>query len=252
MKLPAGSGVLLQDVKANCQGSSCTTAGQVSTGNQVGNGIITDNSDGVWSVWSSAFICHPLRNHWSLNVTKEMQTQRIVTGNIVVSGVAGNSSLTITSTPPRALPIAQHFDPSADQWKAYTTGEFLTAYIAENQLTSLQALFVQASSEFLPTTVAEGLICNPDAGNLYSCTPPSSLLDCDASSQNSTKGFLVVRLIVRVSQVLALLYQTLADCQGDLVGLKRRLISSPVTTRKHTIIPTLLKVILTMPFLLSS
>ena len=82
MKLPAGSGVLLQDVKAICQGSSCTTAGKVSTGNQVGGGIITENSDGVRSVWSSAFICHPLRNQRSLNATKEMQTQVMVTVNI--------------------------------------------------------------------------------------------------------------------------------------------------------------------------
>ena len=48
----AGNGAQLQNVKANCQGSSCSNAGQVSAGNQVSNGIITDNSDGVWSVWS--------------------------------------------------------------------------------------------------------------------------------------------------------------------------------------------------------
>ena len=150
----------------------------------------------------------------------------MLTGNIVGSGAAGDPSLTITSTPPCALPVAQNcsdrnFDPSADQWTAYTTGDFLTAYIAEHQLTSLQALFAQASSEFLPTTIAEGLICNPDAGDLYSCTPPSSLLDCDASSQNSTKGFLIVWSIVRMSQVLTLLYQALGDAQNDLVGLMR-------------------------------
>ena len=145
-------------------------------------------------------------------------------GSILGSGA--DLSLTITSTPPCALPVAQNcssrtFNPSADQWAAYTTGDFLTAYIAEHQLTSLQALFAQASSDFLPTTVAEGLICNPDAGNLYACTPPSSLSNCDASSQDSTKGFLIVWALVRLSQVLTLLYQALGDAQEDLTGLMR-------------------------------
>ena len=45
-----GNGAQLQNVKAKCQGSSCSNAGQVSTGNQVTNGIITDDSNGVWSV----------------------------------------------------------------------------------------------------------------------------------------------------------------------------------------------------------
>lgn len=155
-----------------------------------------------------------------------MQSQVMVTGSIVGSGAAGDLSLTITSMPPCALPVAENcssrnFDPSEDQWAAYTTEDFLTAYIAEHKLTSLQTLFAQATSDFLPTTVAEGLICNPDAGALYACTPPSSLTNCDASSQDSTKGFLIVWSLVRFSHALTLLYQALGDAQGDLVGLMR-------------------------------
>ena len=136
--------------------------------------------------------------------------------------VNGKYDLTITSTPPCALPVFQNcsgrkFDPSADQWDAYSTGDFLTKYLADNKIDTLSDLLSKASTDFLPTTDAQNLICNPDAGNLYTCNYPS-YTQCDSSSKDSTAGFLVVAATVRMSQLLSLLYSTIDSAQGDLAG----------------------------------
>lgn len=118
-----------------------------------------------------------------------MQPSVLLSGILAGSGKApdgGYPTLTITSTPPCALPVAQncsskHFDPSAHQWEAYSGGDFLTGYIAHHKIASLQGLFSQAITDFLPNTVAEGLVCNPDA-EVYDCPPPAALDNCVRSS----------------------------------------------------------------------
>lgn len=118
----------------------------------------------------------------------------------------GKYDLTITSTPLCELPIFQNcserkFDPSDDQRAAYSTGGFLTKYLAEKNINSLSSLLAEASTDFLPTTDAANLICNPDAGTLYTCNVPS-YIQCDSSSADATAGYLVVASAVRMSQML--------------------------------------------------
>lgn len=136
--------------------------------------------------------------------------------------VDGKYDLTITSTPPCALPIFQNcsgrrFDPSADQWEAYSTSDFLAKYLADNNIKTLSDLLSKASTDFLPTTDAQGLICNPDAGQLYTCHFPS-YTQCDSTAKDSTAGYLVVAATVRMSQLLSLLYGTINYAQSDMAG----------------------------------
>lgn len=137
------------------------------------------------------------------------------------SPVDGKYDLTITSTPPCALPVSQNcsqrkFDPTADQWEAYSAGTFLTQYLDENNIDTLSDLMSKASTDFLPTTDAQRLTCNPDA-RVYECSYPSFLL-CDASSKNSTAGFLVVAAVVRMSQLLRMIYSTIDGAKGDVAA----------------------------------
>lgn len=75
----------------------------------------------------------------------------------------------------------------------------------------------EASSDFLPTTDAANLICNPDAGTLYTCNFPS-YTQYDSSSADTTAGYLVVASAVRMSQILQLLYNTIQNAQNDMAG----------------------------------
>ncbi|KAI4101144.1 MAG: hypothetical protein L6R37_005112 [Teloschistes peruensis] len=151
--ISASNGVELSDFYVPCQGSACTGI----TGNTESDGKITKNPDGSWS----------------MNVTANMQPSVGLFGN--ASGgnpVDGKYDLSITSTPPCALPVFQNcskrsFDPTKDQWEAYSAGKFLTKYLADNNINSLADLLSKASSQFLPTTDAQALICTPDAGKLY-------------------------------------------------------------------------------------
>ncbi|KAL8640650.1 MAG: hypothetical protein Q9228_002452 [Teloschistes exilis] len=148
--ISASNGVELSDFHVPCQGSACTGI----TGNTESDGKITKNPDGSWS----------------MNVTANMQPSVGLFGN--ASGgnpVDGKYDLSITSTPPCALPVFQNcskrsFDPTKDQWEAYSAGTFLTKYLADNNINSLADLLSKASSQFLPTTDAQALICTPDAG----------------------------------------------------------------------------------------
>ncbi|KAI4184847.1 MAG: hypothetical protein L6R41_004482 [Letrouitia leprolyta] len=201
--ISANDGVQISDMHVPCQGSACTGI----TGNTETDGQITQNPDGSWS----------------MNVTATMQPSVGLFGN--ASGgnpVDGKYDLTITSTPPCALPVFQNcsgrkFDPSADQWNAYSTGDFLTKYLADNNINTLSDLLSKASTDFLPTTDAQGLICNPDSGQLYTCEFPS-YTQCDSSSKDSTAGYLVVAATIRMSQLLSLLYGTINSAQGDMAG----------------------------------
>lgn len=148
--ISASDGVDLTDFHVPCQGSACTGI----TGNTESDGKITKNPDGSWS----------------MNVTANMQPSVGLFGT--ASGgnpVDGKYALTITSTPPCALPVFQNcstrsFNPTQDQWKAYSAGDFLTKYLADNNINSLADLLSKASTKFLPTTDAQALICTPDAG----------------------------------------------------------------------------------------
>lgn len=95
--------------------------------------------------------------------------------------VNGKYDMTITSTPPCALPVFQNC----------------------------------SGRKF--TTDAQRLICNPNAGQNYDCEYPSYTL-CDSSSKDSTAGFLVVAAVVRMSQMLSLLWSTVNLSQGDMAG----------------------------------
>ncbi|KAL9010325.1 MAG: hypothetical protein Q9173_004734 [Seirophora scorigena] len=189
--ISANDGVQLKDFRVPCQGSACTGI----TGNKEEDGSITQNPDGSWS----------------MNVTANMQPSVGLFGNAAGgSPTNGTYDLTITSTPPCGLPVFQNcsgrkFDPTADQWDAYSTGDFLTRYLSDNNIDSLADLLSKASSEFLPTTDAQGLVCNPDAGQVYECGYPS-YTQCDSSSKDSTAGFLVVAgaIVTAVSSIVGL------------------------------------------------
>ncbi|KAL8826951.1 MAG: hypothetical protein Q9170_007206 [Blastenia crenularia] len=201
--ISSNDGVKLADFHVPCQGSSCTGI----TGNIETDGSIKQNADGSWS----------------MNVTANMQPSVGLFGT--GSGgtlVDGKYDLTVTSTPPCALPVFQNcsnrnFDPTADQWEAYSTGPFLEKYLKDNNINSLAGLLSKASSDFLPTTDAQALICTPDAGTIFNCDYPSHSL-CDSSSPDATAGFLVVAAVIRMSQMLSLLYNTINNAQGDMAG----------------------------------
>ncbi|KAL8704927.1 MAG: hypothetical protein Q9201_001922 [Fulgogasparrea decipioides] len=155
-----------------------------------------------------------------------MQPSVLISGNATVGdGVKPfdcQYDLTITSTPPCALPVFQNctgrkFDPSADQWDAYSTGDFLSNYVSTNKLHSLSALFAKASTDFLPTTDAQSYICTPDAGTTYDCGFPSHTL-CNSTTKDATAGFLVVAALTRMSNMLQLLYSSISSAQGDMAG----------------------------------
>ncbi|KAL8733366.1 MAG: hypothetical protein Q9166_002190 [cf. Caloplaca sp. 2 TL-2023] len=149
--------------------------------------------------------------------------------SVIISGqtsggqpVDGKYDLTITSTPPCALPIFQNcsgrnFDPSDHQWAAYSAGDFLKKYMAKKNINSLSTLLAEASTDFLPTTDAENLVCNPDAETLYTCNFPS-YTQCDSSSADTTAGYLIAASVIRMSQLLQLLYSTINNAQGDMAG----------------------------------
>ncbi|KAL8686708.1 MAG: hypothetical protein Q9218_006921 [Villophora microphyllina] len=197
------NGVELKDLKVPCQGSSCTGI----TGNTENDGSIKQNSDGSWS----------------MNVTANMQPSVMIVGNATGGELIDcKYDLTITSTPPCGLPIFQNctarsFNPSADQWNAYSAGTFLSKYLKDNNLNSLEALFSKATTDFLPTTDAQGYICNPDAGTTYDCSFPSHTL-CDSTNPDAVAGYLVVASVVRMSNLLQLLYNTINNAQGDMAG----------------------------------
>ncbi|KAL8662060.1 MAG: hypothetical protein Q9202_005034 [Teloschistes flavicans] len=182
--ISASDGVDLTDFHVPCQGSACTGI----TGNTESDGKITKNPDGSWS----------------MNVTANMQPSVGLFGT--ASGgnpVDGKYALTITSTPPCALPVFQNcstrsFNPTQNQWQAYSAGDFLTKYLADNKINSLADLLSKASTQFLPTTDAQALICTPDA--------------------DSTAGFLVVAAVTRMATMLNLLYSTINSAQGDMAG----------------------------------
>ncbi|KAL8753484.1 MAG: hypothetical protein Q9199_005012 [Rusavskia elegans] len=132
----------------------------------------------------------------------------------------GTYDLSITSTPPCALPVFQNcstrdFDPTADQWEAYSTGDFLLKYLKDNNINSLSELHAKASNDFLPTIDAQGRICNPDAGQNYDCDYPASG-QCESDKPDAVAGFLVVAAVVRMSQMLSLLYSTIEAAKGDM------------------------------------
>lgn len=162
-----------------------------------------------------------------------------ITGQTSGNPVGGKYDLTITSTPVCGLPIFQNcserkFDPSDDQWAAYSAGDFLTKYLAEKNINSLSSLLAEASSDFLPTTDAANLICNPDAGTLYTCNFPS-YTQCDSSSADTTAGYLVVASAVRMSQMLQLLYNTIQNAQNDMAGYITQIVVkffSPILTQE--------------------
>ncbi|KAL8744032.1 MAG: hypothetical protein Q9184_008044, partial [Pyrenodesmia sp. 2 TL-2023] len=190
--ITANDGVHLNDFRVPCQGSGCTGI----RGNPEEDGKIVKNAD---------------------------EPSVAIFGN--ASGgqpVDGKYDLTVTSTPPCALPVFQNcsgrnFDPTADQWEAYSTSDFLTRYLADNEITSLSRLLSKASTDFLPKTDAQSLICTPGAGDIYDCDYPS-YTQCDSSSPDATAGFLVVAAVVRMSQLLTLLYNSIQAVQGDMVG----------------------------------
>ena len=68
--------------------------------------------------------------------------------------VNGTFDLSITSTPPCALPVAENcssstFDPSADQWVAYSTDKWLASYISNHSIETFGGLYDAVSKEFL-------------------------------------------------------------------------------------------------------
>ncbi|KAL8774447.1 MAG: hypothetical protein Q9209_000820 [Squamulea sp. 1 TL-2023] len=199
--ITANDGVELANFKVPCQGSACTGI----TGNKEDDGSIVKNPDGSWS----------------MNVTANMQPSVHLVGD--ASGgnpTDGTYDLTVISTPPCALPIfqncsARNFDPTADQWEAYSTGPFLTKYLADNNINSLSDLHAKASNDFLPTIDAQGRICNPDAGQNYDCDYPASG-QCESDKPDAVAGFLVVAAVVRMSQMLSLLYSTIDQAKGDM------------------------------------
>lgn len=223
--ISADDGVQLVDFKVPCQGSSCTGI----TGNVQKDGSITQNPDGSWS----------------MNVTDNMQPSVALFGNTAGGNpVDGKYDLTVTSTPPCALPVFQNcsgrrFDPTAKQWAAYSTGDFLTKYLADHNIKSLSDLLAKASTDFLPTTDAQGLICNPDA-TIYNCPYPSHI-QCDSSTKDSTAGFLVVSSVVRMSQMLTLLYKAIDSAHGDIGGYITNIVTKffqPQATQKWETIVT--------------
>ncbi|KAL8627638.1 hypothetical protein Q9189_006661 [Teloschistes chrysophthalmus] len=201
--ISTNNGVELKDLKVPCQGSACTGI----TGNTEVDGSITQNPDGSWS----------------MNVTSGMQPSVHITGNATGGDLVDcKYDLSITSTPPCALPVYQNcssrtFNPSADQWNAYSAGDFLTKYLSDNNLNSLEKLFSKASTDFLPTTDAQSYICNPDAGTTYECQFPSHTL-CDSTKPDAVAGYLVVASVIRMSNLLQLLYQSIDSAQGDMAG----------------------------------
>ncbi|KAL8666202.1 MAG: hypothetical protein Q9202_001709 [Teloschistes flavicans] len=201
--LTTDNGVELKDLKVPCQGSACTGI----TGNTEVDGSIKQNPDGSWS----------------MNVTSGMQPSVHIVGTATGGNLVDcKYDLSITSTPPCALPVYQNcssraFNPSADQWGAYSAGNFLTKYLSDNNLNSLEALFSKATTDFLPTTDAQSYICNPDAGTTYECSFPSHTL-CDSTNPDAVAGYLVVASVIRMSNLLQLLYNSINNAQVDMAG----------------------------------
>ena len=147
--ISASGGVKLENFRVPCQGSICQPGV-----NQLEDGKIIQQPDGSWS----------------FEVTPDYQPSSMIFGDAL--GGSGKYDLTIISTPECAKPVFQNcsersFDPTADQWEAYSTSDFLTKYLADNNIKSLSNLLAKATNDFLPTIDAQGMICNPDAGESF-------------------------------------------------------------------------------------
>ncbi|KAL8651301.1 MAG: hypothetical protein Q9226_004769 [Calogaya cf. arnoldii] len=190
--ISASGGVKLENFRVPCQGSICKPGV-----NQESDGKITQLPDGSWT----------------FEVTPDYQPSSMIFGE--ASGGSGKYDLTITSTPECAKPVFQNcsersFDPTADQWEAYSTSDFLTKYLAENNIKSLSDLLAKATNDFLPTIDAQGMIWQ-----IYACEYPSSG-QCESDDPNAVAGFLVVAAVVRMSQMLSLIYNTVELAKGDM------------------------------------
>ncbi|KAL8663363.1 MAG: hypothetical protein Q9168_008103, partial [Polycauliona sp. 1 TL-2023] len=202
--ISASDGVKLSDFRVPCQGSACTGI----TGNTEASGKITENPDGSWS----------------FTVTPNMQPSVALFGDASggTLGSDGKFDFQVTSTPPCGKPIFQNcssrdFDPTADQWKAYSAGDFLKKYISDNNINSLAQLHDMAAKDFLPTIDAEGRTCNPDAGQNYDCTFPASGT-CESNNPDAVAGFLVVAAVTRMSNMLSLIYDTINLAETDMTA----------------------------------
>ena len=181
-------GVPFTNVTAPCQGSICTGLGGV---NQETSGNVTEKSDGSWM----------------LNVTAKMAPSVEVVGTFCGGNpVDGKVDLTITSTPPCALPVAQNcsntkFDPSSNQWQAYSVDPWLSDYMSKNKLQSYYGLFEQLTKDYLDPTEAAVLVCTPDSPD-YACVPPSGTnLEQQCTSVDATQGLLALWAVIRISNV---------------------------------------------------
>lgn len=68
--------------------------------------------------------------------------------------VNGTFDFSITSTPPCALPVAETcssstFNPSANQWEAYSTDAWLATYVSDNGIETFGGLYDAISAEFV-------------------------------------------------------------------------------------------------------
>lgn len=145
------------------------------------------------------------------------------------SPVDSKVDLTITSTPPCALPIAQNctnttFQPTANQWDAYSVDTWLASYLTKHNIQDYVELYNQLIADgYTDTSTADNCkyllyapviwlspstlpnilsdVCDPSS-DAYSCEPPSGTeLIQDCTSVDATQGLLVLWAVMRISNV---------------------------------------------------
>lgn len=70
-------------------------------------------------------------------------------------------------------------------------------------------------SDLFTSSAAQKLICNLHLGQNYDCDYPASG-QCESDKPDAVAGFLVIAAVVRMSQMLSLLYSTIEAAKGDM------------------------------------
>lgn len=119
------------------------------------------------------YLIAPLYLHFQLTLSTE---QAITIVGLTTGGdpVNGTFDFSITSTPPCTLPIADScssaaFNPSANQWAAYSTDKWLATYVSDNGIETFGGLYDAISAEFV-TNETQGSCKKIISVSFFSCS----------------------------------------------------------------------------------
>lgn len=199
--ITTGRGAVLNNMNAQCQGSSCT--GINGDGNKNEDGMMKRRPDGSWY----------------LNVTANMQASLSISGVLAVDPKARKRSHRVTSREtkypfeiygyppcPREVAIkcgSKEFY-STKQWQAFEVDDFMKGYLDEHDLKNMDAFRRKALYDFGDESKAK---CDIDSDQAWSCDAPG-IHACrfDSKNQTYTKGLLMTKGVVEYTNYMHTLY----------------------------------------------